>query len=483
MTKKVDLPAENKMSDKVKEIKENLKGVLKESIEFNAVRARSRAPNPVTTGTTAPAPPGAIIGRDEDREKILAHISSRCATEGPVILLISGDGGIGKTAMAEMLFKDTRFRCHSRVWVHTSRYLHEIGRSVICQVSGKEEMSHATEDDVDSITDRLHELLSGIKVLIVLDDLYMYYHEWEPLKRMFSVSDKGSQVIVIATTQQEKEDSVIQSYSLEPLHEDMCCAIIKQIARRSEDSRSTNREDLERMARKIAELCKGLPLAAQLLGRLLKYKHFEEWPALLDESLWSTDSPLDLALELSYRSMPPNLRLCLAYCAISNMQPFRVKEDVIHQWIALGLIEPSNNTISAMKLAEEYIGRLLDMSFLQTAKLQQDSGKDDTGVVVFKMHESIREFGHKAIEAELGLVDDQEDENVTEHCRYVLIAECDTWPSKSLMHAQKICAINCFLCSKMELSDDSFSVPSCLRVLNLEKTSVQKLPHSVIWSN
>jgi len=83
------------------------------------------------------------------------------------------------------------------------------------------------------------------------------------------------------------------------LHEDMCCAIIKQIARRSEDSRSTNREDLERMARKIAELCKGLPLAAQLLGRLLKYKHFEEWPALLDESLWSTDSPLDLALELS----------------------------------------------------------------------------------------------------------------------------------------------------------------------------------------
>jgi len=75
--------------------------------------------------------------------------------------------------MAEMLFKDTRFRCHSLVWVHTSRYLHEIGRSVICQVSGKEEMSHATEDDVDSITDLLHELLSGIKVLIVLDDLCM----------------------------------------------------------------------------------------------------------------------------------------------------------------------------------------------------------------------------------------------------------------------------------------------------------------------
>ena len=100
-------------------------------------------------------------------------------------------------------------------------------------------MSHATEDDVDSITDRLHELLSGIKVLIVLDDLYMYYHEWEPLKRMFSVSDKGSQVIVIATTEQEKEDSVIQLYSLKPLDEDMCCTIIKQIARRSEDSRST----------------------------------------------------------------------------------------------------------------------------------------------------------------------------------------------------------------------------------------------------
>jgi len=234
-------------------------------------------------------------------------------------------------------------------------------------------MSHASEDDMDNITDSLHELLSGIKVLIVLDDLYMYYHEWEPLKRMFSVSDKGSQVIVIATTEQEKEDSVIQLYSLKPLDEDMCCTIIKQIARRSEDSRSANREDLERVARKIAERCKGLPLAAQLLGRLLQFKHFEEWPELLDESLWSTDSPVDLALELSYRSMPPNLRLCLAYCTISHMPPFLVKQDVIHQWIALGLIEPSNNTISAMKLAEEYIGRLLDMSFLQIANLQQVS--------------------------------------------------------------------------------------------------------------
>ncbi|PUZ68747.1 hypothetical protein GQ55_2G053500 [Panicum hallii var. hallii] len=474
MTKKVDLPAENKMSDKVKEIKENLKGVLKESIEFNAVRARSRAPNPVTT-----VPPGAIVGRDEDRGKILAHISARCATEGPIILLISGEGGVGKTTMAEMLFNDTRFRCHSRVWVHTSRFLHEIGRSVICQVSGKDEMSHASEDDVDMITDRLHELLSGIKVLIVLDDLYMYNYEWEPLKRMFSVSDKGSQVIVIATTEQEREDSVIQSHSLEPLTEDMCCTLIKQIASRHfEDSRSS-REELERMARKIAELCKGLPLAAQLLGRLLRFKHFEEWPALLDESLWSTDSPVDLALELSYRSMPPNLRLCLAYCTISHMPPFLVKEDVIHQWIALGLIEPSHNTISAMKLAGEYIGRLLDMSFLQTANLQQDSGKDDTGVVLFKMHESIRDFGHKAIEAEMGYIDDPEYNNVTEHCRYVVIDECDTWPSKSLVPAHKICAINCFSCSKMELSDDSFSVPSCLRVLNLAKTSIQKLPHSI----
>jgi Leucine-rich repeat (LRR) protein len=31
----------------------------------------------------------------------------------------------------------------------------------------------------------------------------------------------------------------------------------------------------------------------------------------------------------------------------------------------------------------------------------------------------------------------------------------------------------------MELKDDPFSVPSCLRVLNLAKTSIQKLPHSI----
>jgi Leucine-rich repeat (LRR) protein len=115
--------------------------------------------------------------------------------------------------------------------------------------------------------------------------------------------------------------------------------------------------------------------------------------------------------------------------------------------------------------------------------LLQDSGEDDTGVVLFKMHVSIRHFGQKAIEAEMGYIlryiDDPEFNNVTEHCRYVIIEECDTWPSNSLLPAHKICAINCFSCSKMELKDDPFSVPSCLRVLNLAKTSIQKLPHSI----
>ncbi|XP_048559912.1 putative disease resistance protein RGA3 [Triticum urartu] len=460
-TKSVELP------EKMKQIKEILKGVLK---EWNDFQVKNRASNPITVG--------AIVGRDEDREKIIAQLSARCPSEEPIILLIAGEEGVGKTTVAEMVFNDVRFRCYSRAWVNNSLELHEIGKSIISQLSGKEELSHASEDDMDSIRDRLHKLLNGMKVLVVLDDLFMASYEWEPLKQMFSVDGKGSQVIVVATTTQTWTDSVIHVHTLDLLSKDMCCTIIKQLAGGSKDP--STKKELEQIAPAIAERCGGLPLAAQLFGRLLKFKHYEAWPTLLDKSLWS-DNAVDLSLELSYRSMPPNLRLCVAYCTLSYVAAHQrlVKEDLIHQWIALGLIEPSDGTISAIKLAEEYITRLLDMSFLQTANLPPASGKDDTTEILFKMHDSILQFGRNLIEADLEEVYDPEDSSVTEHCRYVVIVECDAWPSKSLLPARKISVIHCFLCSEMDLSDDSFSVPSCLRVLNLERTAIQRLPDSI----
>jgi hypothetical protein len=65
--------------------------------------------------------------------------------------------------------------------------------------------------------------------------------------------------------------------------------------------------------------------------------------------------------------MPPELRLCLDYYyGIFPNGHNIVKDDLVHQWIALDLIETSEN--SPTEIAEGYISRLLDMSFFQNAR-------------------------------------------------------------------------------------------------------------------
>jgi hypothetical protein len=66
--------------------------------------------------------------------------------------------------------------------------------------------------------------------------------------------------------------------------------------------------------------------------------------------------------------MPQYLKLCFAYCAIFPRGHNIAKDNLIHQWIALDFIKPSN-MFSLLQLCEKYVGQLLGMSFLQYSKL------------------------------------------------------------------------------------------------------------------
>jgi DNA-binding XRE family transcriptional regulator len=65
--------------------------------------------------------------------------------------------------------------------------------------------------------------------------------------------------------------------------------------------------------------------------------------------------------------MPPNLRLCFAYCAIFPKGHIIVKDQIIHQWNALGFIEQSD-IFSTRQLGEAYVRQLLGLCFLQQTK-------------------------------------------------------------------------------------------------------------------
>lgn len=156
----------------------------------------------------------AIVGRKEDIDKVLGRLSACHSSEGPIILLIRGEQkGVGKATVAEMVFDNDQFKCYSRIWINQSHMLdlYEIGKYTISQVSAGEEETtgRGSKDDMVYITNRLHELLNGKKVLVVLHNLWDDASQWKRLKDMLSVGGMSStQVIVIATVDTYEQDKV-----------------------------------------------------------------------------------------------------------------------------------------------------------------------------------------------------------------------------------------------------------------------------------
>uniref|UniRef100_A0A453QJ89 Uncharacterized protein n=1 Tax=Aegilops tauschii subsp. strangulata TaxID=200361 RepID=A0A453QJ89_AEGTS len=221
------------------------------------------------------------------------------------------------------------------------------------------------------------ELLAEKKnALIILDDLWEKRpSQLEELKSMLKQS-KGCKVMVVVTTRDEgiaNEISTVQPYKLPQLSDEMCWEIMSQ---KSKFETRDDKERLEPIGRDIAKKCKGVALAAQSLGHILRSKSYGEWNSVRTNHIWNLSTSTDASsshevlgsLLLSYNLMPPYLKSCFAYCAIFPKGHIMIKDELIHQWIALGFMEPSS-IFSYWQLGESYIMQLLEMSFLQHSKV------------------------------------------------------------------------------------------------------------------
>ncbi|KAF7006113.1 hypothetical protein CFC21_021178 [Triticum aestivum] len=503
---------------RIEVIKKELEEIRLESCIFKQARDSSiqQAIHVPAEGTTADFD-GA---RDAEKQMVMDKLSAamsgitQSGQEVPLIFPIFGPPGIGKTTMAKLVFSDDKFREHLRAWIDVSQEfsLCKIGKSIISQVSsprvedigpgGGGASSNETECMSMSMTKHLHQELllhSGRKdLLVVLDD------QWEDdptqlesLRRMLTVGDEqGSiKVTVIVTCDQGIARKFcttgVEPYMLNPLSQHMCWTIIKRESC-FKVRHGPEKKVWEQIGREIASKCGGVPLTARVLGATLRGRDVAGWREVSrQQSAVMYVSPA--ALELGFRRMPPNLKLCLAYAAIFAKGHTIVKHDLIHQWIALHLIDGPPDNVSTAKRAEEYIMRLMDISFLQPAKsasasgkdeeandvmpLTQASAKDGKGATLFTMPDNVHDFVKSVMGDELianvGLHD------INEFCRYALLTDLVIKRLKYSTLPAQLRALRCVGCSKMELSDDTFSFARCLRVLELKESSMQKLPDSI----
>ncbi|XP_059440679.1 putative disease resistance RPP13-like protein 1 [Corylus avellana] len=295
-------------------------------------------------------------------------------------------GGIGKTTLAQLVYKDNRMKEHFdfKAWVCVSdefdvfrvtKTILEAVTSLTCDMN-----------DLNLLQVTLQEKLMGKKFLLVLDDVWNEnYAEWEVLSSPFKSGAQGSTIIV--TTRNENVASIMRTvptHHLKKLAEENCWSLFAKHA--FHDYNSDAHPELEVIGRKIVKNCEGLPLAAKTIGGLLRSKlDVDEWEKILKSELW--DSPMDKtnilpALRLSYKFLPSHLKQCFAYCSIFPKDYVFKKDEVVLLWMAEGFLEETRN-----KRIEE-VGEDYFLALASRSLLEQSSGNKPG----FVMHDLVNDL-------------------------------------------------------------------------------------------
>lgn len=228
------------------------------------------------------------------------------------------------------------------------------------------------------------------RFLLILDDVWDGdYMKWEPFFCCLKNGLRGSKILV--TTGKESVASMIGStdiISIKELAKEECWSLFKRLAIFGRPIEK--REKLEQIGRKIVRKCKGLPLAAKILGSLMRSKKTEEeWQRILNSELWKIEEiekGLLAPLLLSYNDLPSKVKRCFSYCAVFPKDYNIEKEDLITLWIAQGYLKVEQEEEMEI-IGEDYFAILATHSFFQ--EFVKD---DDNNIIRCKMHDIVHDF-------------------------------------------------------------------------------------------
>ncbi|KAJ6358315.1 hypothetical protein OIU76_000090 [Salix suchowensis] len=140
-----------------------------------------------------------VSGRDGEKKSVVSMLLDEISKEAQDVDVISlvGLGGIGKTTLAQLAFNDAEVMAHfeKKIWVCVSEPFDEvrIAKAILEQLEG----STPNLAELQSLLPRVSQSINGIRVLLVLDDVWTENHrQWEQLKQSLASCARGSRILV-----------------------------------------------------------------------------------------------------------------------------------------------------------------------------------------------------------------------------------------------------------------------------------------------
>ncbi|RHN78709.1 putative P-loop containing nucleoside triphosphate hydrolase, leucine-rich repeat domain, L [Medicago truncatula] len=327
-----------------------------------------------------------IYGRENDMNK-LNHLLLFSDFDDSQIRVISivGMGGIGKTALAKLLYNDREVMEKFELKRFISKH-HDDFRVF----SKHYDDFRVLETILESVTsqtvnsDNLNTVYPNF--LLVLDDvLDARSVNWTLLMDILNAMKTGSMIII--TTRDERVPKSMQTFFyvhyLRPLESEDCWSLVARHAFRT--CNNQQRSNLEEVGRKMAIKCYGLPLAAVALADFLciKLSQPDYLNNFLIHKIWElVHYDILPALQLSYCYLLDPLKRCFEYCSIFPKKSILEKNAVVQLWIAEGLVESSADQ---EKVGEEYFDELVSRSLIHRRSIGNEEAN-------FEMHSLLHDL-------------------------------------------------------------------------------------------
>ncbi|KAF8041012.1 hypothetical protein BT93_B3052 [Corymbia citriodora subsp. variegata] len=460
--------------------------------------------------TTNLPEPCFISRKDEKREilKLLTRKEDERTCMDLEVIAIVGMGGVGKTALAQQVYNDASLTFDEKAWACVSDDFDmlSITKSILESINSHLSWEGKT---LNCLQEELKKNLSEKKFLVVLDDVWSKnYENWTILLKPFQSGAKGSKIIITTRDHNVASMARAQSMTLKVLSTDDCMELFASHALgvRNFD----HHPDLEVLGRKIVEKCEGLPLAVKALAGLLRTKvDPHEWEAILKSNIWDlSNEEINIipALKLSYFHLPSHLRRCFAYCAIFPKDYEIQQDELIHWWIAEGLVK-KNEGMDRCKTGLNYFNELVSRSLFQKSSSSESR---------FLMHDLVNDLAKLvASETHFSSEENKRDQNnpslarhasfISNHCvvlkkfeiyhgmkrlrSFISLEKQPSYYEKFFLSQKVLCDLLSALKYLRVLSLSHCHIrmiPDCigelrhLRHLNLSYTSIKRLPESIV---
>ncbi|XP_014756325.2 putative disease resistance protein RGA3 [Brachypodium distachyon] len=306
----------------------------------------------------------------EEKDGILKLISSS-ASSGQELLVVPivGDGGVGKTTLARLVYHDpdVKAKFNIRIWVYVSASFDEVKltQSILEQIP---ECEHTNTQNLTVLQRGIKEHLTK-RFLLVLDDMWEESEgRWDKLLAPLRCTEVKGNVILV-TTRKLSVASITskmeEHINLDGMKDDIFWCFFKRCI--FGDENYQGQKKLQKIGKQIATKLKGNPLAAKSVSTLLRRNlHEVHWRKILDSDEWKLQNGTDgiiPALMLSYNHLSYHLQLLFSHCALFPKGYKFDKEQLIRVWIALGFLIDERRKLE--DAGSDSFDDLVDRSFLQ----------------------------------------------------------------------------------------------------------------------